>query len=60
MNPEKRMDTFFDLIVKLSKGRFAIDLHIKDTNRHQYLHFDSSYQDHTKKLIIYVLNVKID
>ena len=42
--------TFLDLIMKLSKVRLTTDLHIKDTDRHQYLYF---YPDHTKKLIIY-------
>ena len=37
--------TFFDLIVKLSKDHLTIDLHIKDTDRHQYLHFNSSHPD---------------
>ena len=45
--------TFLDLIVKLSKGCFTADLHIKDTDRHQYLHFNSSHPDHTKRSIIY-------
>ena len=45
--------TFLDLIVKLSKGRITTDLHIKDTDRHQYLHFNSSHPGHTKRSIIY-------
>ena len=45
--------TFLDLIVKLSKCRLTTDLHIKDTDRHQYLHFNSSSPDHTKRSIIY-------
>ena len=45
--------TFLDLIVKLSKGRLTTDLHIKDTDRHQYLHFNSSNPGHTKRSIIY-------
>ena len=44
---------FLDLIVKLSKGRLTTDLHVKDTDRHQYLHFNSSHPDHTKRSIIY-------
>ena len=44
---------FLDLIVKLSKGRLTTDLHVKDTDRHQYLHFNSSDPDHTKRSIIY-------
>ena len=31
---------FLDLIVKLSKGLLTTDLHVKDTDRHQYLHFN--------------------
>ena len=42
-----------DLIVKLSKGRLTSDLHVKDTDRHQYLHFISSHPYHTKISIIY-------
>ena len=45
--------TFLDLIVKLSKGRLTTDLHIKDADQHQYLHFNSSHPDHTKRSIIY-------
>ena len=45
--------TFLDLIVKLSKGCLTTDLHIKDTDRHQYLHFNSSHPDQTKRPIIY-------
>ena len=37
--------TFLDLIVNLLKGRLTIDLHIKDTDRHQYLHFNLSHPD---------------
>ena len=44
--------TFLNLIVKLSKGRLTTDLHIKDTDRHQYLHFNSSHTNPTKRLII--------
>ena len=45
--------TFFNVIVKLSKGRLNTDLHIKDTHRHQCLHFNCLYSDHTKRTIIY-------
>ena len=44
---------FLDLIVKLSKGRLTTDLHLKDTDRHHYLHFNLSHPDHTKRSIIY-------
>ena len=51
--------TFLDLIVKLSKGCLITDLHIKDTDRHQYLHFNSFHPDHTKRLIIYSQALKV-
>ena len=44
---------FFDLIVKLSKVRLTTDLHIKDTDRHHYLLFNSSHPDQIKRLLIY-------
>ena len=44
---------FLDLILKLSKGCLTTDLHVKDTDRHQYLHFNSPHSDHTKRSIIY-------
>ena len=52
---ESRKDnvTFLDLIVKLSEGRLTTDLHVKGTDRHQYLHFNSSRPDHAKRSIIY-------
>ena len=45
--------TFLDLIVKLSKGHLTTDLYIKDTDWHQYVHFNSFHPDHTKRSIIY-------
>ena len=34
--------SFLDLNVKLSDGQLETELHIKPTNRHQYLHYFSS------------------
>ena len=45
--------TFFELTVKLLKGCLTTDWHIKYTDRNQYLHFNLSHPDHTKRLIIY-------
>ena len=44
---------FLDLDVQLSGGEHITNLHIKPTDRHQYLHFTSSYPNHTKRSIIY-------
>ena len=45
--------TFLDLIVKRSQGKLETDLHIKPTDRHQYLHYSSSHPGHTKRSIVY-------
>ena len=39
--------------MKLLKGRLSTDLHVKDMDQHQYLHFNYSHPDHTKRSIIY-------
>ena len=45
--------SFLDLNVTLSDGDLLIDLHIKPTDRHQYLHYFSSHTEHTKRSIVY-------
>ena len=44
---------FLDLKVSLSNGNLSADLHIKSTDRHQFLHYILSHPDHTKRCIIY-------
>ena len=44
---------FLDLVVQLSGGELTTNLHIKPTDRHQYLHLSSSHPNHTKRSIIY-------
>ena len=44
---------FLDLLVKLSQGKLETDLHIKPTDRHQYLHYSPSHPGHTKRSIVY-------
>ena len=34
-------------------GHIITDLHIKATDRHQYLHYTSSHPHHTKRSIVY-------
>ena len=36
--------TFLDFMVKFSKSCLTTDLHIKDPDQHQFLHFNSSHQ----------------
>ena len=42
-----------DLKLKLSKAKISSDIYVKDINRHQYLHYASSYPKHTKQYIVY-------
>ena len=44
---------FLDLDVQVSGGELTTNLHIKPTDRHQYLHFTSSHPNHTKRSIVY-------
>ena len=39
---------FLDLRVKLSQRNLETDLHIKPTDRHQYLHYSSPHPGQTK------------
>ena len=48
-----------DLKVSLSNGYLSTDLHIKSTDRHQFLHYTSSHPDHTKCSIIYSQALRI-
>ena len=45
--------TFLDLDVKIIDCKIFIDLHIKATDRHQYLHYTSSHPYHTKWSIVH-------
>ena len=36
-----------------SEGKISTDLHVKGTDRHQYLHYASSHPNHTKRSIVY-------
>ena len=45
--------TFLDVDVKFLNGRIITDLHIKATDRDQYLHYTSSHPYHTKRPIVY-------
>ena len=50
---------FLDLKVSLSNGYLSTDLHIKSTDRHQFLQYTSSHPDHTKRSIIYSQDLRI-
>ena len=44
---------FLDLKVKLKQGKIETDLHVKSTDRHQYLHYTSSHSERTKRPIVF-------
>ena len=45
--------TFLDVDAEFLNGQIITDLHIKATDRHQYLHYQSSNPHHTKRSIVY-------
>ena len=45
--------TFLDLDVKIIDRQIFTDLHIKATDRHQYLYYTSSHPYYTKRSIVY-------
>ena len=51
--------SFLDLKVSLSNGDLSTDLHIKSTDRHQFLHYISSHPNHTKRCSIYSQALRI-
>ena len=56
----KKSIPFLDLNVKLVNGKLETDLHIKSTDRHQYLHYMSSHPEHTKRSIVYSQTLRIN
>ena len=44
---------FPDLKVRLKGGKITTDLHVKPTNRHQYLHFSSAHPNHSKRSAVF-------
>ena len=43
---------FLDLKAKLQKGKNEMELHVKLTSRHQYLHYTSSHPERTKQSVV--------
>ena len=51
--------SFLDLKVSLTKGKLSTDLHIKATDRHQYLRYSSGHPEHTKRSIVYSQSLRV-
>ena len=45
--------SLLDVKVKLNEGEISMDLCIKSSDSHQYLHFTSTHFNHTKRSIVY-------
>ena len=50
----KKSIAFLDLDVALYNGRLESTVHIRPTDRHQYLHYSSSHLQHTKQSKFYM------
>ena len=50
---------FLDVTVRLESGGFSTELYCKPTNKHQYLHYESSHPNHIKKPIVYSQGLRI-
>ena len=51
---------FIDLNVSIPGSHMITDLHFKETDHHQYLHYQSSHPEHIQKSMVYspVLRLK--
>ena len=50
---------FLDLKLKLKQGKIERDLHVKSTDRHEYLHYTSSHQEHAKRSIVFSQSLRV-
>ena len=51
--------SFLDLIINVSEQKLKTTLHIKSTDRHQYLHYASSHLEHTKRSVVFSQTLRI-
>ena len=55
----KKSITFLDLDVALYNVRLGSTANVKPTNRHQYLHYLSSHEEHTKRSIAFSQTLRV-
>ena len=55
----KKSIQFLDLNIRLSDGNVSIDLYVKPTGRHQFIHHTSSRPDHTKHSIVFSQELRV-
>ena len=51
--------SFLDLKVTLCDGKLTTDLHVKPTDRHQYLHYTLAHPNHTKRSIVHSQTLRL-
>ena len=51
--------SFLDLIITVSEQKLKTTLHIKSTDRHQYLHYASPHPEHTKRSVVFSQTLRI-
>ena len=55
----KECITFLGLKIKLLDGKISTDQFVKSTDRHQFLHYTSSYPEHTKRSTVFSQALRI-
>ena len=58
MSKEKSIP-FLDFDVALYNGRLESTVHVKPTDRHQYLHYSSSHPEHSKRSIVFSQTLRV-
>ena len=58
-NSNKEDVAFLDIKVKVKQGEIETDLHVKFTDRHQYLHYTSSQLEQTKPSIVFSQSLRV-
>ena len=53
------LNTFLDLVIKLTDGKIVSDLYGKSKDSHQYLHYDSCFGEHIKRSIVFSQTLRL-
>ena len=55
----KKNVAFVNLKVKLKEGKIEMDLDVKPTDRHQYLHYTFSHSEPTKRSLVFIQSLRV-
>ena len=53
------LNTFLDLVIKLTYNKIVTDLYGKSKDSHQYLHYDSCYGEHIRRSIVFSQTLRL-